>query len=51
MLNFMQVNYILHGFCAPQNCPLSAVINQLQTAMGLEKSVTSIQEAINATGS
>ena len=25
MLNFMQVNYILHGFCVPQNCPLPAV--------------------------
>ena len=25
MLNFMWVNYILHGFCALQNCPLPAV--------------------------
>ena len=25
MLNFMQVNYILHRFCTLQNCPLPAV--------------------------
>ena len=25
MENFMMLNWILHGFCAPQNCPLPAV--------------------------
>ena len=34
MLNFMQVNYILHGFCAPQNCPLPAVKRATKSQTG-----------------